>query len=223
VRAAWHVVLAPVSYRGDAVLAGGPAPSPRSPRAQGGRRGRRHHPRRPRQGRRAHREFFERFVALGASVRDAPGHRAALVQAPVDGAVLTFSAWDSLRDAVTWAYHRPEHAATVARQEEHALLASTGFLRCAVLAAAARCSAPTRSPGAPAPPSSSRRPHDRRPDHRVRPGLARRRRGRAPAPAEVAWAPDAVYCDPLDRLEGAEALGRHIGATQTPSPEGGSP
>ena len=32
---------------------------------------------------------------------------------------------------------------------------------------------------------------------------------------EVAWAPDAVYCDPLDRFEGREALGRHIGATQT--------
>ena len=31
---------------------------------------------------------------------------------------------------------------------------------------------------------------------------------------EVAWAPDAVYCDPLDRVEGREALGRHIGATQ---------
>ena len=31
---------------------------------------------------------------------------------------------------------------------------------------------------------------------------------------EVAWAPDAVYCDPLDRLEGREALSRHIGATQ---------
>ena len=31
---------------------------------------------------------------------------------------------------------------------------------------------------------------------------------------EVAWAPDAVYCDPLERLEGREALGRHIGATQ---------
>ncbi len=31
---------------------------------------------------------------------------------------------------------------------------------------------------------------------------------------EVAWAPDAVYCDPLDRLEGRAALGRHIGATQ---------
>jgi hypothetical protein len=66
-------------------------------------------------------------------VRSAPGHCAALVQAPEDGAVLTFSAWDSLRDAVTWAYHRPEHAASVARQEEHALLPSSGFLRCAVL------------------------------------------------------------------------------------------
>ena len=31
---------------------------------------------------------------------------------------------------------------------------------------------------------------------------------------EVAWAPDAVYCDPLARIEGREALGRHIGATQ---------
>jgi hypothetical protein len=31
---------------------------------------------------------------------------------------------------------------------------------------------------------------------------------------EVAWAPDAVYCDPLDHLHGREALGRHIGATQ---------
>ena len=33
----------------------------------------------------------------------------------------------------TWAYHRPEHAATVARQEEHALLPTSGFLRCAVV------------------------------------------------------------------------------------------
>ena len=31
---------------------------------------------------------------------------------------------------------------------------------------------------------------------------------------EVAWAPGAVYSDPLDHLEGREALGRHIGATQ---------
>ena len=31
---------------------------------------------------------------------------------------------------------------------------------------------------------------------------------------EVAWAPDAVYCDPLDHLEGREALAQHIGATQ---------
>ena len=31
---------------------------------------------------------------------------------------------------------------------------------------------------------------------------------------EVAWAPDAVYCDPIDRVEGREALARHIAATQ---------
>lgn len=31
---------------------------------------------------------------------------------------------------------------------------------------------------------------------------------------EVAWAPDAVYCDPLDRVEGRDALSRHIAATQ---------
>ena len=31
---------------------------------------------------------------------------------------------------------------------------------------------------------------------------------------ETAWAPGAVYCDPLDRLEGRQALSAHIGATQ---------
>jgi hypothetical protein len=69
-------------------------------------------------------------------VRTAPGHRAALVQAPEDGAVLTFSAWRSLRDAVTWAYHRRQHADTVKRHEEVALLDQTGFLRCAVISSA---------------------------------------------------------------------------------------
>ena len=67
-------------------------------------------------------------------MREAPGHRASLVQAPEDGAVMTFSAWSTLRDAVTWAYHRPHHAETVHRQEEHALLDTTGFVRCAVVA-----------------------------------------------------------------------------------------
>jgi heme-degrading monooxygenase HmoA len=136
-RGAWHVVLQPVSYRGDAVLSGGARPFDRLPRrgkvagaaavitlaglgADAGRTG----------------EFLERFASLGRQVRDAPGSRAALVQAPDDGAVLTFSAWRTLRDAVTWAYHRPEHAATVARQETHSLLDSTGFLRCAVLGSA---------------------------------------------------------------------------------------
>ena len=31
---------------------------------------------------------------------------------------------------------------------------------------------------------------------------------------ERAWAPDAVYCDPLDHVVGREALGAHIGAFQ---------
>jgi heme-degrading monooxygenase HmoA len=134
VRAAWHVVLAPASYRGDAALAGGARPFDGLP-ARGKVQGAAAvitlaglGPDAARTG-----EFFERFVGLGRSVQDAPGHRAALVQAPEDGAVLTFSAWSSLRDAVTWAYHRPDHAQTVARQEEHSLLTTTGFLRCAVL------------------------------------------------------------------------------------------
>lgn len=31
---------------------------------------------------------------------------------------------------------------------------------------------------------------------------------------EAAWAPGAVYCDPLDRVEGRQALAAHIAATQ---------
>ena len=134
VRAAWHVVLEPVSYRGDAVLSGGARPFADLP------------PRGKVAGAAAvltlagfgpdpdrAAEFFERFALLGTDVQAARGHRAALVQAPEDGAVLTFSAWQTLRDAVTWAYHRDTHAGTVRRQEDHGLLATTGFLRCAVL------------------------------------------------------------------------------------------
>jgi heme-degrading monooxygenase HmoA len=128
------VVLEPVSYRGDAVLSKGVRPFeilPQRGKVAGAAAvvtmaGFGSDPA-------ASGEFFERFALLGEHVRSAPGHRAALVQAPEDGAVLTFSAWRSLRDAVTWAYHRPEHAATVARQEEQPLLSSTGFLRCAVI------------------------------------------------------------------------------------------
>ncbi|MCW2605691.1 MAG: hypothetical protein JWO60_384 [Frankiales bacterium] len=136
---AWHVVLEAAAFRGDAVLSGGARPFaslPTSGRTTGasavvtlaGLSGDA-----ARDG-----EFFERFVALGDVVEDAPGNRAALVQAPPDGAVLTFSAWDTLRSAVTWAYHRPQHAATVARQEEHPLLPSSAFLRCAVLSSTGR-------------------------------------------------------------------------------------
>ncbi len=35
---------------------------------------------------------------------------------------------------------------------------------------------------------------------------------------EVAWAPDAVYCDPLAEVAGADALSDHIGATQAAMP-----
>ena len=130
---AWHVVLDPVSFRGDAVLAGGArpfAPLPDRGKVAGAAAvvtlaGLGPDPQRTG-------EFFERFVGLGQDVQTAPGGRAALVQAPEDGAVLTFSAWATLRDAVTWAYHRPTHAATVARQEEHPLVTTSGFLRCAV-------------------------------------------------------------------------------------------
>lgn len=136
---AWHVVLEAASFRGDAVLSGGSRPFqglPETGRTTGASAvvtlaGTGPDPERTG-------EFLERFVELGRDVREAPGHRAALVQAPADGAVLTFSAWATLRDAVTWAYHRPEHAATVRRQEEHALLETGGFLRCAVVHSSGR-------------------------------------------------------------------------------------
>lgn len=133
-RAAWHVVLDPVSYRGDAVLSGGRRPFDELP-DRGKVTGAAAVITLAGLGRDAERtqEFFERFVALGEQIGAAEGHRGALVQAAEDGAVLTFSAWSSLRDAVTWAYHRPQHAETVRRQEEHGLLAHGGFLRAAVV------------------------------------------------------------------------------------------
>jgi heme-degrading monooxygenase HmoA len=131
----WHVVLRPAAYRGDAALSAGTRPFEHLPAAgktEGASAvitlagfGDDH----TRTG-----EFLERFAVLGRDVQSAPGHRAALVQAPTDGAVLTFSAWDTLRSAVTWAYHRPDHSATVQRNEEHRLVETSGFLRCAVVA-----------------------------------------------------------------------------------------
>ncbi|WP_370290767.1 hypothetical protein [Nocardioides sp.] len=130
----WHVVLEPASYHGDALLAGGATPFTEVPR-RGKVAGAAAVITMAGLGDDVARttEFFERVDTLGALVADAPGLRAGLVHAPSDGAVLTFSAWTTLRDAVTWAYHRPDHAATVRRQQEHPLLARTGFLRCAVL------------------------------------------------------------------------------------------
>jgi heme-degrading monooxygenase HmoA len=132
--AVWHVDLEPVSYRGDAVLSGGARPFddlPRRGKVAGAAAvvtlaGLGEDP--ARTG-----EFFERFARLGQGVRDAPGHRASLVQAPEDGAVLTFSAWTTLRDAVTWAYHRPQHRETLDRHEQVGLVDGSGFLRCAVV------------------------------------------------------------------------------------------
>lgn len=37
---------------------------------------------------------------------------------------------------------------------------------------------------------------------------------------QIAWAPEAVYCDPLDRIVGREALAAHIAATQAMLPGG---
>ncbi len=130
----WHVVLDPVAYRGDAVLAGGSRPFdglPSSGHTDGavvvvtlagtsrddGRE----------------REFARRFGALARTVAGAPGLRAALVQAPGDGAVLTLSAWADLPSALAWAYERPPHAGAVARQASHQLVQTTGYLRCAVV------------------------------------------------------------------------------------------
>ena len=134
-RSAWHVTLEPVSYRGDAHLAGRARPFdslPRRGKVAGAAAvitlaGVGTDPQRTG-------EFLERFAGLGEDVARAPGHRAAMVQAAEDGAFLTFSAWSTLREAVTWAYHREEHSATVRRHQEHHLLDETGFLRCAVIA-----------------------------------------------------------------------------------------
>jgi hypothetical protein len=83
VRAAWHVVLQPVSYRGSAALAGGArpfAPLPQRGKVAGAAAvitlaGLGPDPARGR-------EFFDRFVDLGLDVGTAPGHCAAIVQAP---------------------------------------------------------------------------------------------------------------------------------------------
>ncbi|MCW2815138.1 MAG: monooxygenase, partial [Nocardioides sp.] len=130
----WRVVLQPVSFHGDGVLSGGVQPFEdvaRRGKVAGAAvvitmAGTGPDPARTS-------EFLERFPVLGDDVESARGFRAALVQAPEDGAVLTFSAWRTLRDAVTWAYHSPRHAETVQRHQDHPLLESSGFLRSAVL------------------------------------------------------------------------------------------
>ena len=131
---AWHVVLEAASARGDAALAGGARPFdglPATGRVEGaaavvtlaqlGPDGARE------------REFFRRFMHLGRGVGQARGHLASSIQAPDDGAVLTFSAWQDVDAALDWAYAQPQHASAVARQRTSRLVAASGFLRGAVL------------------------------------------------------------------------------------------
>ena len=131
---AWHVVLEAASSRGDAVLAGGARPFdglPDTGRVEGaaavvtlaqlGADDARE------------REFFRRFLHLGRGIGQAPGHLAPCIQAPDDGAVLTFCAWQDVGAALSWAYASPQHAGAVERQRTHRLVAASGFLRGAVL------------------------------------------------------------------------------------------
>lgn len=129
----WHVVLEPAGYKGDATMVGGVTPFVDVERGRvlgaaavitlaglhedPGRLG----------------EFLERFSRHGHELADVDGYRVAMVQSALEGAVLTFSAWETLRSAVTLAYHRPSHAETVRRHQEHGLVSQSGFLRCAVL------------------------------------------------------------------------------------------
>ena len=131
---AWHVRLEPQSYRGDAVLDGGLTPFddlPESGRVTGPAAvvtfaGLGPDPARAN-------EFLERFQGLADDVERAPGNLASAILTPRRGPVLTFSAWQTLRSAITWAYHQPVHAETVARQEQAQIVETSGFLRCAVV------------------------------------------------------------------------------------------
>lgn len=131
---AWHVVLEAVAFHGSAVVEGGARPFDGLPEAgqvegaaavvtfagpstDGGRE----------------REFFRRFLHLARGVAQAPGYVAGSVQAPQQGAVLTFSVWEDLGCALDWAYVQQQHAAAVARQAAHRLVESSGSLRGAVL------------------------------------------------------------------------------------------
>jgi heme-degrading monooxygenase HmoA len=118
---AWHVVLEPVSSRGDVVLAGGARPFHAESTGRGlegaavlitvaGTS--------PDAGR--EREFFRRFLDVSRDIARAPGHLVSLVQAPAGthgGPVLTLSVWDGLEAGVDWAYRRSRpQASAVMRQ-----------------------------------------------------------------------------------------------------------
>ena len=112
---AWHVRLEPQSYRRDAVLDGGVTFAGLGPDAAKAN------------------EFLERFQVLADDVELAPGNLASAILTLRRGPVLTFSAWNTLRSAITWAYHQPVHAETVTRQEQAQIVETSGFLRCAVV------------------------------------------------------------------------------------------
>ena len=136
---AWHVVLEAASSRGDAVLAGGARPFAAVP-AQGRVEGTAAVLTLAQLGQddAREREFFRRFMHLGRGMGAAAGHLVSMVQAPSDGAVLTFSVWDDLAAALDWSYAQPQHAGAVARQRAHRLVEASGFLRCAVLSSSGR-------------------------------------------------------------------------------------
>lgn len=131
---AWHVRLEPQSYRGDAVLAGGLTPFddlPEAGRVTGAAAVVTFAGLGPDPAKAT--EFLERFQVLADDLERAPGNLASAILTPTRGPVLTFSAWQTLRSAITWAYHQPVHAETVARQEQAQLIETSGFLRCAVV------------------------------------------------------------------------------------------
>ena len=136
---AWHVVLEAASFRGESVLAGGARPFdavPADGRVEGAAAVLTLAALGPDSAR--EREFFRRFMHLGRGVTQARGQLTAQVQAPGDGAVLTFSVWQDLGAALDWAYGQPQHAAAVERQRTHRLVEASGFLRCAVLCSSGR-------------------------------------------------------------------------------------
>lgn len=131
---AWHVRLEPAAYRGDVPYPRGRSPfadlpetgTVRGPAAVVTFAGLGDDPDRLA-------EFLERFAGIADDLAAAKDALASAVLTPTAGPVLTFSAWTSLSAAMSWAYAGPVHAATIARHQQVPLVATAGFLRCAVV------------------------------------------------------------------------------------------